>query len=51
MGGDSNIRADLKDSYGETPLSWAARRGHELGSDFGNSIVICVDSFVVDCLY
>ena len=27
--GDSNIRANLKDYYGRTPLSWAAGNGHE----------------------
>ena len=27
--GDSDIRADSKDSYGQTPLSWAAGNGHE----------------------
>ena len=27
--GDSNIRADSKDSYGRTPLSWAAEEGHK----------------------
>src|ERR1700722_8872673 len=26
---DSNIGADSKDGYSRTPLSWAARRGHE----------------------
>jgi hypothetical protein len=27
--GDSNIKADSKDKYGRTPLSWAAWEGHE----------------------
>ena len=27
--GGSNIRADLDDGYGLTPVSWAARYGHE----------------------
>jgi ankyrin repeat protein len=27
--GDSNTGADSKDSYGQTPLSWAAENGHE----------------------
>ncbi len=27
--GDSNIGSDSKDGYGRTPLSWAARNGHE----------------------
>ena len=26
---ETSICADLKDSYGRTPLSWAAEKGHE----------------------
>ena len=27
--GEDDVEADSKDGYGQTPLSWAARRGHE----------------------
>ncbi|EON63614.1 hypothetical protein W97_02842 [Coniosporium apollinis CBS 100218] len=29
LGGDTILRADSKNEYGRTPLSWAAEQGHE----------------------